>query len=123
FREWRGVLSVDEAHFTYDWVVGCRVPYGDIWSTRAHSPHHIVFLGLSATIEPRLQTKEVLRQMVFRQGAYHFGKRDYKRHNVDYKRHNVDYKRHNVGFIFRIIQFTSTGHAFRDPDWMVPSPR
>ncbi|KZP17826.1 hypothetical protein FIBSPDRAFT_956772 [Athelia psychrophila] len=30
FREWRGVLRVDEAHLTYKWGVDFRVSYGDI---------------------------------------------------------------------------------------------
>ena len=106
FRARWGVLTVDEAHLTYEWGVDFRLIYGEIWTLRAYAPDHVVFVALSASVEPGHETKEVIRRIGFRAGNYHFDRRDCERHNVDY--------------IFRDIQFASTAHAFRDLDWLIP---
>jgi hypothetical protein len=74
---------------------------------RPRAPEHVVFVALSASVEPGKETQEVLRRIGFRHGAYHFDKRDCERHNVDY--------------IFRNIQYAYTGHIFRDLDWLIPA--
>ena len=106
FRARWGVLTVDEAHLTYEWGVDFRFVYGEIWTLRAYAPDHVVFVALSASVEPGHETKEVIRRVGFRQNNFHFDRRDCESHNVDY--------------VFRNIQFASTGHVFRDLDWLIP---
>lgn len=91
---------------TYEWGVDFRFVYGKIWTLRAYAPDHVVFVALSASVEPGHETKEVIRRVGFRQNNFHFDRRDCERHNVDY--------------VFRNIQFASTGHVFRDLDWLIP---
>ena len=98
FRARWGVLTVDEAHF--------RFVYSEIWTLCAYAPDHVVFVALSASVEPGHETKEVIRRVGFRQNNFYFDRRDCERHNVDY--------------VFRNIQFASTGHVFRDLDWLIP---
>lgn len=65
FREWRGVLTANDAHLTYECGVDCRVLYGYIWPITVHALHYLVFVGLSGTIEHELPMKEVLRRIGF----------------------------------------------------------
>ena len=87
--------------------VQISVSYTATYGLCARAPEHVVFIALSASVEPGKETQEVLRRIGFRHGAYHFDKRDCERHNVDY--------------IFRNIQYAYTGHLFRDLDWLTPA--
>ncbi|KZP17558.1 hypothetical protein FIBSPDRAFT_972853, partial [Athelia psychrophila] len=58
------VPTVYEAHLTYEWAVDFCQLCGDIWAIKAHGPCRIVSVGLSATIEPGHQMKEVFARSV-----------------------------------------------------------
>ncbi|KAL6300084.1 P-loop containing nucleoside triphosphate hydrolase protein [Sparassis latifolia] len=106
FRSRWGVLVTDESHKVDEWGADFRTAYSDIWSLRSRGPEHLVFVALSASVEPGRQMTSILRSLGFRDGYYYLDKRDCERRNVD--------------FIFRTIQYPSSGHEFRDLDWMIP---
>ena len=45
FRVRWGVLTVDEAHLTYEWGTDFWYTYGEIWTLRAYAPEHVVFVA------------------------------------------------------------------------------
>jgi hypothetical protein len=72
---------------------------------RARLPEWTVFVGLTATLEPGLETDTVIQSVGFKD-SFHFEKRDCERRNVD--------------IIIREIKYPYTGHNFRDLDWLIP---
>jgi len=72
---------------------------------RARLPEWTVFVGLTATLEPGLETDTVIQSVGFKD-SFHFEKRDCERRNVD--------------IIIRKIKYPYTGHDFCDLDWLIP---
>jgi superfamily II DNA helicase RecQ len=97
---------VDEIHLIYEWGPEFRPLYETLFTMRARLPEWTVFVGLTATLEPRPETDTIIRSVGFKSN-FHFERRDCERHNVD--------------LIIREIKFPCTGHEFRDLDWLVPS--
>ncbi|KAJ7165026.1 P-loop containing nucleoside triphosphate hydrolase protein [Mycena filopes] len=99
-----GQFIVDELHVADEWGVEFRKDFQDISTMRARLPEHTVFVGLSASIEPGRQYEACVKLMGFRPG-FHLEK--------------LDCERRNVSIIIRPIKYTSSGHEFRDLDWLV----
>ncbi|KAJ7715202.1 P-loop containing nucleoside triphosphate hydrolase protein [Mycena metata] len=97
-------FTVDELHVADEWGVDFRKDYQDIPTMRARLPEHTTFLGLSASVEPGRQYEACVKLMGFQRG-FHLEKRDCERRNV--------------AFVVRSIKYASSGHEFRDLDFLV----
>ncbi|KAJ7230880.1 P-loop containing nucleoside triphosphate hydrolase protein [Mycena rebaudengoi] len=99
-------FTVDEVHVADEWGVDFRKDFQYISNMRAHLPEHTVFLALSASVEPGRQYDACIKLMGFGPN-FHLEKRDCERRNVS--------------MIVRQIEFTHSGHEFRDFDWTIPA--
>ncbi|KAJ7259741.1 P-loop containing nucleoside triphosphate hydrolase protein [Mycena rebaudengoi] len=99
-------FTVDEVHVADEWGVDFRKDFQYISNMRAHLPEHTVFLALSASVEPGRQYDACVKLMGFGPN-FHLEKRDCERRNVS--------------MIVRQIEFTHSGHEFRDFDWTIPA--
>jgi superfamily II DNA or RNA helicase len=100
-----GYFVVDEIHLVYEWGPEFRTLYETLFTMRARLPEWTVFVGLTATLEPGLETDTVIRSVGFKSN-FHFEKRDCERRNVD--------------LIIREIKYPCTGYEFHDLDWLIP---
>jgi superfamily II DNA helicase RecQ len=89
----------------YQWGPEFRPVYAILATMRARLPEWTVFVGLTATLEPGVETDTVIRSVGFKD-SFHFEKRDCERHNVD--------------LIIREIKYPYTGHDFHNLDWLIP---
>ncbi|KAJ7143536.1 P-loop containing nucleoside triphosphate hydrolase protein, partial [Mycena crocata] len=100
-----GQFTVDELHAADEWGVDFRKDYQDIPTMRARLPNHVVFVGMSASLEPGRQYASCVKLMGFRPNFW-----------LD----KGDCERHNVAIFVRPIKYTTSGVEFRDVDWLVP---
>ena len=100
-----GYFVVDEIHLVYEWAPKFRTLYKTLFTMRAQLPEWTVFVGLTATLEPGLETDMVIRSVGFKSN-FHFEKRDCERRNID--------------LIIREIKYHCTGYEFHDLDWLIP---
>jgi len=100
-----GYFVVDEIHLVYEWGPEFRTLYETLFTMRARLPEWTVFVGLTTTLEPGLETDMVIRSVGFKSN-FHFEKRDCKHHNVD--------------LIICEIKYPCTGYKFHDLDWLIP---
>ena len=66
-----GYFVVDEIHLVYEWGPQFRMLYETPFTMRARLPEWTVFIGLTATLEPGLETDTVIRAVGFKSN-FHF---------------------------------------------------